>query len=575
MKFTLRLTLILGFLTLCAGFPAVVRASDSSRSQKDSLRQVVSRTDGPDKIGAYKELARLYRMESRKEGVLDTLLTIYDALAAEAQQTGDVAEQSAAGYNRLIALYDNWLFDEIIRQALAILAFQSENGLWKNYYQTYTMLLDAYRRKRDFDRALEEANRVYDDAKGRGDRAGMGVALHAVARIYTDQRRFPEAEKSLRESIEMMQDETAYLNTLASVYNHLVQNLIAQERYDEALAAARETEAVNRRFEAATKSPQISAWYNLYLTYADIYRQTGAFDKAQIYVDKIDSITKGSVRMYKERGHILYGKKRYREAVEMLDSAIAASPKTLEPKALKLMALTQLKDSEKAVELFSEVVGELQARHNTEYNAKLDEIRTQYEVDKYIAEKERNRNYFLFALGGCLLLGVLLGVMSYYNRVVTRKNLGLYNRIKEQDRLEEELVRLRAQTKGETEPETPLPGDRQQRELVGRLREYLLTGDNLSNADVGRDEITTALGTNKNTLTDAVRAVTGQTPMEYLRGMRLDEARRMLDSHPELTIEAVAFSCGFSIPSTFYRLFRRQWGISPAEYRKMAESQRA
>lgn len=46
----------------------------------------------------------------------------------------------------------------------------------------------------------------------------------------------------------------------------------------------------------------------------------------------------------------------------------------------------------------------------------------------------------------------------------------------------------------------------------------------------------------------------------------------MLDSHPELTIEAVAFSCGFSIPSTFYRLFRRQWGISPAEYRKMAES---
>lgn len=579
MKFTLRLTLILGFLTLCAGFPAVVRASDSSRLQKDSLRQVVSRTDGPDKIEAYRELARLYRMESRKEGVLDTLLTIYDALAAEARRTGDVAEQSAAGYNRLIALYDNWLFDEIIRQAPAILALQSENGLWKNYYQTCTMLLDAYRRKRDFDRALEEANRVYDDAKGRGDRAGMGVALHAVARIYTDQRRFPEAEKSLRESIEMMQDETAYLNTLASVYNHLVQNLIAQERYDEALAAARETENVNRRFEAATKSPQISAWYNLYLTYADIYRQTEQFDKAQIYVDKIDSITKGSVRMYKERGHILYGKKRYREAVAMLDSAIAASPKTLEPKALKLMALTQLKDSGKAVELFSEVVGELQARHNTEYNAKLDEIRTQYEVDKYIAEKERNRNYFLFALSGCLLLGVLLGVMSYYNRVVTRKNLGLYNRIKEQDRLEEELVRLRAQAgaahAGDTaESEAPLAGDCQQRELVERLREYLLSGDNRTK-DINRDEITVTLGTNRNTLNEAVKSVKDMTAMEYVRQIRVELARRMIDKHPELTLESISFSCGFNTSSTFYRLFRRQYGISPAEYRKMAESRGA
>ena len=57
----------------------------------------------------------------------------------------------------------------------------------------------------------------------------------------------------------MMQDETAYLHTLASVYNHLMQNLIAQKRYDEALATARETEAVNRRLEKATKSSQISA----------------------------------------------------------------------------------------------------------------------------------------------------------------------------------------------------------------------------------------------------------------------------------------------------------------------------
>ena len=55
-----------------------------------------------------------------------------------------------------------------------------------------------------------------------------------------------------------------------------------------------------------------------------------------------------------------------------------------------------------------------------------------------------------------------------------------------------------------------------------------------------RQDIISALGTNKNTLTDAVKAVTGKSPMEYMRTLKVEEARRKLDSHPELTIEAIA-----------------------------------
>ena len=96
----------------------------------------------------------------------------------------------------------------------------------------------------------------------------------------------------------------------------------------------------------------------------------------------------------------------------------------------------------------------------------------------------------------------------------------------------------------------------EQQNLVIRLQEYLLSDDNLSNTDINRDDIISAWR-NKNTLTDAVKAVTGKSPMEYMRTLKVEEARRKLDSHPELTIEAIAFSCGFNIPSTFYRLFRK------------------
>lgn len=557
-------------------------APSSKQHKKDSLRQVIVRTEGDERQSARRELASIYLVEVYKEGVLDTLLTLYDAIEADARRQGDVRAEGLAKSNRIGAYASKNLFGEVIERAPAVLEFLARNEVWKTYYQTSTVLCNAYRRTGDYDRGIEEAERCYTHARERGFRPGMGLAQLALGRLYAGQRRFADAEACLRECIELLEDERPYLNHLATAYNCLATNLIGQQRYDEALEVARATEDVNRRYEEASHSPQPSAWGNLWITYTDIYRQTGENELAQRCIDRIDSMTRGGVKMYKERGHVLYGRKRYREALEMLERAAEASPGNLEVKGLKLMTLAQLREADEAVALFSEVIGDLEKNYNESFATRLDEVRTQYEVDKYVAEKERNRNYFLLALGGCALLALLLGAAFYYNRLIANKNRRLYRRIKEQDRLEEELARVRheyeaALAAGKSADEVAtlpaLPGSRPQRELVERLREYLLADNRLSVADTGREAITAALGTNRSTLTEAVKAVTGRTPAEYIRQMQIQEARRLLDHHPELTVESVAYTCGFNIPSTFYRLFRKQYGISPAEYRRMAASE--
>lgn len=569
-------------LFILALLPAPCIGAQSGRQQKkDSLRQVIDRTQGGERLQARQELARIYLIEVRKQGALDTLLTLFDAIEADARQRDDTVAQGVTRANRIGAYVSKGLFGRVIDEAPAALEFLSAHGLWKDYYQTSMMLADAYRRTGDFDRGLQQAERFYAHAKARGDRAGMGMAQLTLSRIYAGQRRFSDAEACLRECIELLEGEHPYLNFLATAYNNLATNLIGQKRYDEALEVARATEEVNRRYEASSHTPQPSAWGNLWVTYTDIYRQTGQYEQAQRCIDRVDSLSRGALKMYKERGHVLYGLKRYREALEMLDRAAAASPGSLEVKGLKLMTLAQLREADQAVELFSEVIGDLEKNYNESFASRLDEVRTQYEVDKYLAQKERNRNYFLLALGGCLLLALLLGVTVRYNRVVLRKNRGLYRQIREQDHLEEELARITSEYEavllagkvpGDADAATALPGTCSQRELVRRLREYLLADNRLADAETGREAIATALGTNRSTLTEAVKSVTGKAPMEYIRQLQVEEARRLLDHHPELTVEAVAYNCGFNSPSTFYRLFRKQYGISPAEYRKIAGS---
>ena len=65
------------------------------------------------------------------------------------------------------------------------------------------------------------------------------------------------------------------------------------------------------------------------------------------------------------------------------------------------------------------------------------------------------------------------------------------------------------------------------------------------------------------------RTVVGVRPMEYIRVLRLDKARRlMLDE--KKSIAKVARECGFSDINYFSRCFRRHYGVTAGEYRKKA-----
>lgn len=587
MKYKTSLIAILWGILLCFTLP--VLAQNNLQHQKDSLRQVIEHSEGIDKLKSYNRLCYLYMSEVADNQKMDTLLMLFNQVEAEAIKQGNVEIQGMVYGNAIIAHINRSEHDKVIEKAPAYLDFYIENELWKFYYQIHMQLITAYNLKGEYEPAIEEAEKMYARAKERKDKAGMATALYATGIIYNSQDRWKEEEKCFRECIGLLWEVSGYDNILTQSYAFLCMVLRAQNRYDDLLQLVPEYEKAIARFEKASGRTQPEARGNLYIALMNTYIDIHDYDKAEPYLAKIEALINNDISRFellRARALILRSRGDYGKALAAIDSAIN---RTLESdfnlnsiRRIKMQILARMGRYREADGLLDEIIATNDTLKNVEVNARFDELRTQYEVEKHIAGKERNFHYFLFALAICLVLVLLLAGAFYYNRMIALKNRKLYERIKEQDRLADELSRLAnvrqsesssedsGKTAGATDIFTP---SGEQQSLVIRLQEYLLSDDNLSNTDINRDDIISALGTNKNALTDAAKAVTGKSPMEYMRTLKVEEARRKLDSHPELTIEAIAFSCGFNIPSTFYRLFRKQYGISPTEYRKMSTLQ--
>ena len=73
-------------------------------------------------------------------------------------------------------------------------------------------------------------------------------------------------------------------------------------------------------------------------------------------------------------------------------------------------------------------------------------------------------------------------------------------------------------------------------------------------------------GTSSRTLSRRCVREAGATPSALVRRMRIEEARRLLEQ-TSLPLKTIASRTGIGDPSTLWRLFTRQLGVTPAEHR--------
>ncbi len=89
----------------------------------------------------------------------------------------------------------------------------------------------------------------------------------------------------------------------------------------------------------------------------------------------------------------------------------------------------------------------------------------------------------------------------------------------------------------------------------------------LQETDFDLEQLASDLHLSKSTLYRKVKSMTGLTPLDFVRNVKLKKACEML-VHSGLTISEIAYAVGFSTPKYFSRCFKEEFGMTPSEYQQ-------
>ena len=88
---------------------------------------------------------------------------------------------------------------------------------------------------------------------------------------------------------------------------------------------------------------------------------------------------------------------------------------------------------------------------------------------------------------------------------------------------------------------------------------------NLKNSDLSVDAIADAAGISRVHLHRKMKELTGQTPHDFIRNIRLKQAAHLL-ARGDMNVTEVMYACGFGNAASFSTIFKRFYGMSPREY---------
>ena len=156
-------------------------------------------------------------------------------------------------------------------------------------------------------------------------------------------------------------------------------------------------------------------------------------------------------------------------------------------------------------------------------------------------------------IGMAATIVMLLLIFTYY----------IYKVYKAKLKKQKEVARAFIENKEEWPSELTYV-DESERHFMDRFKKKMI--ENMGNADIRMDDLGAEMQLSKVQLYRKVKTLTGKTPAELLKEMRLQRAYTLL-RQTDKTISEISAEVGFATPGYFSSCFKKKFGLLPTETR--------
>ena len=147
-----------------------------------------------------------------------------------------------------------------------------------------------------------------------------------------------------------------------------------------------------------------------------------------------------------------------------------------------------------------------------------------------------------------------------------------------EDEVEEEELDASASVTGASSPSPAAGASNPESELspsvtdhyawIGAALDSLMTNQEVfRNDELLITDVARMIGSNRTYVSTYLNKERGMSFSDYVNGYRVEYAKKLLDTSPDLNLVDVAERSGFSGEASFYRVFKRLTGKTPNEYR--------